>query len=1395
MPDEADEFLSKWGGAAAPAAPPDEAEAFLSKWGGTPNLAKRAINAPVATVKDVRDRIFGPQTDYSGQPPVLSGAFRGPPREPSKSVGDMALDAAASAGWGIIEGTTQAADAFGRMGRGIVDVANEGVKAAFGRGFDLGEASDRPITGLADPLMAKAGQTRTLDDARADARAEGHGTALDVGGKIGEKGAGLIAMMAGAQPVAAGLAKAGVVGPLNNVLSFAGGSVLTDPKHPVSAAINGAFSGVGGEMGSALVKAPAAALLARWAGQNGERAVHVLRGLAFGAGMAAAPHVDESGGLHNVLMEGDGLAAAETILLPALLHAGASRESVRAAADSLRADAAKVAADPVRDEPTNVTLWRGRMREAEAEGARLREQAKAEAAAEAATHPNAEPTPGEPVEVTLKRGENRLAAQAAPEAAAAPREEVIQPRAGEIVPSRPVAEGEVRPRSVLDAAEKAGYPGAKEAREAIDALPDSTTRWDPVNKEWTRTPDVEAKFEPPAAPELTLVGRTNKGVGVYQRPGYQPGDTLVTRTDSGRLGAAHPGEVAEARANAAKADKATSAANIDAAVEGIRGGKPARVPKTERGAQAGIGNPLEMAATVASLPRKAFGAIQQGEKAVMERVKTVLSRVAGDIPVGRGLTARDLIGIAKERLEPNVMGREMRNRIDEIGYERAAAKMDSGEAFKGLKVTDPATAERVTDYFEGRATQAEAQAALDPKSHKVLEWAANQRDVNQRELIDLGVLTQEMVDNLKGGGQYATRSYEAVLEGVAEQQGIVSNGKRIPKMWERKDLSPERRQQLGEIRDPRVVIATTLAKQGSLLPMARLFRDVAANPRQASLEGGEGWTREPLPNQPTRYGKLAGMYVRRPFKKWLDSVQGERTATDAVADVVNGWVADWKFGAVSGRPASLLRDVMGNELFGEFSNRSHADLTNLVDDAGAVRIMRSKPGTPEYDLLKRFVEKGVTDGSSFEPDTLKMLEEVTRAPGRNMPEKIKAYVKDKLSAVAHGQLNRAIPGTEVVARVRQLQDAFFRVRALHHDIRKGATVDEAIAQVRLDYPYFGGNVAGAVMRAKGLPMAALRAAGPIPPFLNFMEWGAKWAVRQAINRPATSAALVGGLSALSSAVAKMAGLSDEDRRRMEAAIPKYRRPSLLRPLVGVDDNGNPTVIDLSYVVPMGNELETAIATMKAMTGSSDEIDDDGMRGLPVGPAMALFAQIGMNKKMFSDTPINTSQDPAFGSRTSAPEGRRQMLRYIAEGMIPTVRDVGKFYRAVKGVPLDSKGKIQPDVLLTALDTFAGVKIRTSDVATDRYHSLLGATQIIQEKLRGWEKVQKDPRIDPADLPEREREFAADIMDIYLKTLPFRVKGARNVVEKIQSTMDAQSVVGDLRGETNAAREAANPGGK
>jgi len=531
MPDDFDEIERRFG--KAPAAPvADDFDAIEARFA--------TDTAPVSKPAD-GGLDLGPNRDFdiplrpmtaSGVAPVGTvGPF------PGKAPDDPIWNVAAV---GAQKTVRNAADAIGRYGGGLVDLANEGMKSVFGVKFDTGEQSRTPVTDLADAVRANLGMKGTNAGTENTLRANGYGGVLDVAGKIGDVTGETLSMMGGGGVVGKGLAKVGVTGPMNTVLSFAGGNIPNDPRHPKTAALNGALAGIGSEFGKALFRPVVSALLDK----IGPRAAYIGEGLGAGTGMVAAPSVDDQGAIHNMLAEGDLVGAATLLLTNAIPHAVASPATIRAAADSLRADAAKVAADPVRDEPLDITIWRGRMREAEAEGARLREQAKADAAREAATAPDATPTPGEPIEVTIARGQNRLSAQAAPEAPAAPLEEVIQPKAEEPAPKVETPEDVAReldkptnaPKRKVGISAEAGFADPSMLTDPLKAAGAAASR----GLDWTRgtmAPRIQ-EMAPTAREEIGNLVSRNSGastdaLGVLIKKGVEK-----YGIDPARMGAA-----------------------------------------------------------------------------------------------------------------------------------------------------------------------------------------------------------------------------------------------------------------------------------------------------------------------------------------------------------------------------------------------------------------------------------------------------------------------------------------------------------------------------------------------------------------------------------------------------------------------------------------------------------------------------------------------------------------------------------------------------------------------------------------------------------------------------------------------------------------------------------------
>ena len=707
MPDEADDFLRKWGGgapAAPAAAPPDEADAFLSKWGSAPP----ATPAPAAPA-GASDHLAS-TADFSGKPPVMSGAFRpslGPPDRGGVSLGEAAKTAAATLGGGILDvgdrytGKIQEAVEtgfehlpIGGQGAYVPDLSREGLTWEERLRTAGGRQAPRPVSEMADAINRGLGtgaptvaQTKTAlrKDPSVDLGFRGEEAAAPAIGDTALMLTGGGAIQRGLTATKTGTALAGTRAGrgLLGIGAFGGGGVLVDPEHPKEAIVNGALSYVGMKAGEFVAAPFLAGIMSR--AEQAARGVNptfikALSGIGEGVGQSLAPQVHD-GEWRSALLEGDATTVATNLALNAIFTAGAPdiplgvkqayikgragevppqyRARLDALAgpiyDSARSTAAEAAKAKAGAKPWTAGDEAAARAEIHAQGAtgkaaeaqlakakrntydadlvtpemlaegktgstgaaadallgrdRADFAANAQARAEQGLDPKAGLVAGKRETEALEMGEAAAAGQAtreaardsvepgvpgmlsrplgepataperapvpeappaapvAPEPATAPADapagaresapvpasapeapalapigktrdgrtvfgkgdkfyvrgtggrlgaahpgEVAEARAeSEIAPSAPVKEGEVvqRPGSVLDAAERAGIPGAKEARENLDSLPESATRWDPVEKRWTRDPvepAIEGAFQPPA-PKTRAFGR------------------------------------------------------------------------------------------------------------------------------------------------------------------------------------------------------------------------------------------------------------------------------------------------------------------------------------------------------------------------------------------------------------------------------------------------------------------------------------------------------------------------------------------------------------------------------------------------------------------------------------------------------------------------------------------------------------------------------------------------------------------------------------------------------------------------------------------------------------------------------------------------------------------------
>lgn len=820
---------------------------------------------------------------------------------------------------------------------------------------------------------------------------------------------------------------------------------------------------------------------------------------------------------------------------------------------------------------------------------------------------------------------------------------------------------------------------------------------------------------------------------------------------------------------------------VDALVGGFLGLHGAR------SAAGGKGGLRASLADLQGLERAGFRALKEATGDVLGKVGKTL----GALPVINQAKAK-LTKVA-ERWAPQAQGVRMREALAESAYELAAGRdmaryatesMSLNAEGKPLSAGEQAS---VLSYFDPsrhevtRPSPQKVAEVLGEKRASALEYFVRRRNANEAELLKTGWISKETYDAFMGGEAYSTRSYEDVLR-FQEGGGIPRGFKSLPKNIQRQDLTPERRAELGEILDPAVVIPTTLAKQEAILSVARLFKKLSDNPRHVSDEWREGLDETPIPKEGP-FGALKGKYISPAVRRFL----GSRGAGDSpVTQFLNGILSDWKYGVVAGRPAALARDLVGNGLMAEAEGVSFGDMRTGVADVRAFSVLRSKPGDPLYQHKQMLIRRGLMDGTSFEPDVLKLMDEVASIRGgKTFADKVGAYAKIKGLHLLRGRINMATPGLEVIAKLRMAQDSWFRARSYFYHLGEGFTPAESVRIVQESYPYFGKNISRAFSTGGGAFGAVARLAGPVPPFVNFMEWGARRAMRFLTESPLSALAAYSLLKSNNDSAWRAAGIGDDERDRILAVTPRYRRPGLLRPMLHVEKDGNPVVMDFTYFVPMGDEIERITGAWSDFVGSSPQLDNESLRSLPLGPFGAMAAQAAFNRQLLGDRPIDTSRDAYRGARQSPEQGQRDAFEWYARSLFPTYRDVSRVVKAVRGIPVDREGRVEASVLRSTLDALAGIKIRESRTTVDTSYAIRDLENQIKETIRGIENTESDARIDEEAKIRAREEGTHQIARLYLRALYYRL-GKPDIPEDVAIKMDPRVMLGEVQGMSKSA---------
>lgn len=547
--------------------------------------------------------------------------------------------------------------------------------------------------------------------------------------------------------------------------------------------------------------------------------------------------------------------------------------------------------------------------------------------------------------------------------------------------------------------------------------------------------------------------------------------------------------------------------------------------------------------------------------------------------------------------------------------------------------------------------------------------------------------------------------------------------KKDPKNVGIKVLAPitkAERKALGEVRDPALLVARALMVQEGLIANYDFLDKISKNPDFASDEQQKGFSSNPIPN--TRaYGNLAGKFVRRSIRNEIVTVfnpESDNNIFNALAALHDVTLSQWKFGKTVLNPSTQMRNIYGNFMFMELDDFSALIPENLKYFGRAAKVLRADPGTPEWELKKFLIKERLIneDAISFELGAL--MSEVEKAPGTTFKEKLNNYITKRLDKLKKGRVLEALPLSEGAAAIYRMVDIAPKVASFMRNIEQGMTPEEAALKVRQNYPTYDTAITAKAVRSGARFF--------IPPFLTFTVEAARILARHAIKKPFTMAAFSLLMKTITDVSRESLGITKEQWERILKNTPEWRRTgftTLLTPFR--DENGDLTVFDLTYIIPLGVEisaLENMFRTGKVVLGGADRVFN-----APMNPFLGIGIQLISNRNLF------TGQDIRKSTRSEA-ENKREQMRFIAGQVFPSIFPAGfsfrKIAQSIQRAPITREGEKRRSIPLTAADVLAGIKIIPFSPTQDQKNKLRRIERQIDDKLRGITGL--------ARLPERFR---------------------------------------------------------
>lgn len=562
-------------------------------------------------------------------------------------------------------------------------------------------------------------------------------------------------------------------------------------------------------------------------------------------------------------------------------------------------------------------------------------------------------------------------------------------------------------------------------------------------------------------------------------------------------------------------------------------------------------------------------------------------------------------------------------------------------------------------------------------------------------------------------------------EAVEEVEGIKATARRgrlgtpsIRQVKKFDPLSQEARADLGEIRDPRIREARTLAAQQHIITMDNILGQVAKDGRLSTKvpkgkDAPEGFRRIP---DDSRYGKLRDMAVK---KEIYDEIVGtfgqDGVAHKMLFRFMDQFASQWKLGKTIWNPATHAHNATGNIVFAELAGISPLRPSDYPHFLHAWRLFGAKRGTPEFALLKALTRGGVGRNEGISRDMMRLMESVQDAS--QGATTYHGLWKKVLGRVKEGRVAEAVPGFDKARALYEAEDVVYKMAFALKRLKKGDSLSEAIRKTNRYFPNYNQNPVARLQRSKkSVPTVARSTV--LPPFLSFTAEAARIMAVHAMERPVSLAAGLGAMTAVTSWARHALGLSEEDLEMIRRNGPEWSPAGgTFTPLLPwMNADGEAQMIDLRWVYP-GAELfmgAEGIFTGRGLLGSYG--------GLANHPFLAPLEDAIRKRDRLTGREI-------FPDRMPESDHAEALADYFLKAWAPSMTPgIGRSFQRMKegvtgeviqtGRGLPNRWGDRRSLMESFMDTFIGLRTREIHPGREQGLKVQEVKRKIAEKRKG-----------------------------------------------------------------------------